>query len=377
MKKITISYIAIGCIIIFSSCSRSKFVHESVSDRMSCDELNGTWYNGQCWDFEDIGYETMDIEAYVDDAKLQIARSKVTYDGTDYPIHNAVIDFPEDQKQVLLIITFQVETSFLTMLFYADSKLFNEVFESENIAFIPAEGFLLPYNILDDSMGDATEEQAPIAETQAMVLQDGRNLKIDIDGRWLFDDDGQTKAFSTSFNETVIGMGDSVLEIEGDAAYLSGILGVVAYMQIEDLIQNHPQIKTLVLTKSRGSVDDLINMHTGRMLRRNGFTTKVLSNSHIASGAVDLFSSGVRRIVEKGAKIGVHSWCCMKNLTAAKIPKEHPAHKHQLEYFTTMLGESVGTEFYYYTLESAPYNGMYYMTDEEIQEWTLSTEFIK
>ena len=233
MKKITISYIAIGCIIIFSSCSRSKFVHESVSDRMSCDELNGTWYNGQCWDFEDIGYETMDIEAYVDDAKLQIARSKVTYDGTDYPIHNAVIDFPEDQKQVLLIITFQVETSFLTMLFYADSKLFNEVFESENIAFIPAEGFLLPYNILDDSMGDATEEQAPIAETQAMVLQDGRNLKIDIDGRWLFDDDGQTKAFSTSFNETVIGMGDSVLEIEGDAAYLSGILGVVAYMQIE------------------------------------------------------------------------------------------------------------------------------------------------
>jgi hypothetical protein len=45
-----------------------------------------------------------------------------------------------------------------------------------------------------------------------------------------------------------------------------------------------------------------------------------------------------KRIVEKGAKIGVHSWCCENDLTAVEISKEHPAHKYQLKYFTMALG---------------------------------------
>ena len=60
----------------------------------------------------------------------------------------------------------------------------------------------------------------------------------------------------------------------------------------------------------RGSLDDKINMHTGRLIREHGFTTKVLSDSRIASGGVDLFCAGEKRIIEQGAEIGVHSWCC-------------------------------------------------------------------
>ena len=75
------------------------------------------------------------------------------------------------------------------------------------------------------------------------------------------------------------------------------------------------------MTQISGSVNDAVNMHTGRLLRKNGFTTKLLSDSDIASGGVDLFCAGAKRIVEKGAKIGVHSWCCTSDLTAVEITK--------------------------------------------------------
>lgn len=103
-------------------------------------------------------------------------------------------------------------------------------------------------------------------------------------------------------------MGDSKLKIIGDEAFLSGDLGTKAYAQIKDLIENHPNVKTLVLTSISGSVNDAVNMHTGRLVHEAKLNTKVLANSDIASSAVDLFCAGENRIVEKGAKIGIHSW---------------------------------------------------------------------
>ncbi len=90
-----------------------------------------------------------------------------------------------------------------------------------------------------------------------------------------------------------------------------------------------------------------------------------------------LFCSGVERIVEKGAKIGVHSWCCVNDLSAEELPKEHPAHQDKLNYFTQMMGELIGPKFYFYTLESASFDNIHWMSDSEIQQWKVATQFIK
>ncbi|MCF6306955.1 MAG: hypothetical protein L3J09_03265 [Flavobacteriaceae bacterium] len=99
----------------------------------------------------------------------------------------------------------------------------------------------------------------------------------------------------------------------------------------------------------------------------------MLSTSDIASGGVDLFCAGKKRIME----IGIHSWCCVNDLTAQELPKDYPVHKYQLEYFIMALDAEKGPDFYFRTSEAAPFDNVHYMSDEKIKEWKLATEFIK
>ena len=135
---------------------------------------------------------------------------------------------------------------------------------------------------------------------------------------------------------------------------------------------NHKNVKTIVLTQVDGSINDAVNMHTGRILREAGLNTKVLEDSDIASGGVDLFCAGKKRFIAKGAKLGVHSWSG-DNINADELPKNHPAHQYQLAYFTQMLGKKRGTDFYFYTLTSAPPESIHYMSEEELKNWKLKT----
>ena len=146
---------------------------------------------------------------------------------------------------------------------------------------------------------------------------------------------------------------------------------------MKEAIANHPNAKTVVLGEISGSVNDLVNMHTGRILREAGLATKVLKDSEIASGGVDLFCAGKERIVEKGAKLGIHSWCCVDDLTAIELPKDHPAHQYQVAFFTMCMGEKTGPDFYFHTLEAAPFDDVHWMSDEEIKKWGVSTKFIE
>ena len=179
-------------------------------------------------------------------------------------------------------------------------------------------------------------------------------------------------------NEAVMGMGTSRFEISGEEAFLSGILGTATYHQLKRIIENNPEVKTIVLHRVEGSINDEVNMHTGRILREAGLNTKVLSDSDIASGGVDLFAAGVERIVEKGARLGVHSWGggpTEEHSRGDKLPENHPAHQYQLQYFRQMLGTELGPDFYFYTLQAAPVDGMHYMSDQEIKDWKLATSF--
>ena len=186
--------------------------------------------------------------------------------------------------------------------------------------------------------------------------------------------DGKSTPVKFPFDDALWGLGDSTITVTGDVATLNGTLGTKSYAQVAELLKDHPNVKTLVLGAVPGSVNDDVNMHTGRLVRNAGLTTKVLDTSEIASGGVDLFAAGQRRIVEDGARIGVHSWCCVSDLTAIELPEEHPAHGAQLAYFTEILGAERGPEFYFYTLRSAEFDDIHWMSATEIQTWGLATE---
>lgn len=172
-----------------------------------------------------------------------------------------------------------------------------------------------------------------------------------------------------------VGLGASTFELDGNKAIVRGLLGSATFDQVQYLIDNHSEVDTLVLQQIQGSVNDDVNVETGRLVRNAGLSTFVPADGEIYSGGVDLFASGVTRTVESGATLGVHAWCCGPDGESAhELAKDDPAHDSQLAYWNEMLGAEAGPDFYFFTLEAAPFDGIHPMTPEELEEHLLTAE---
>ena len=63
--------------------------------------------------------------------------------------------------------------------------------------------------------------------------------------------------------------------------------------QILEINADYPSVETIVLGSIDGSVNDDVNVETGRLIREAGYTAHLKSDSEIYSGGVDLFCSGL------------------------------------------------------------------------------------
>ncbi|WP_281557656.1 hypothetical protein [Thalassomonas sp. RHCl1] len=175
------------------------------------------------------------------------------------------------------------------------------------------------------------------------------------------------------FNESLISGGSSTLVHEGERMTISGTLGTQTYIDMQEILNSHT-ISTLVFDSVDGSVNDAINMHTGRLIRQAGLTTLMPADGEAYSGGVDLFAAGVERKYHTGGKLGVHSWCCSAGKPANELGEEHEAHGAQLTYFREMMGAEKGPKFYFYTINAAPFNGVHIMSEAELNQYDLVTD---
>ena len=102
------------------------------------------------------------------------------------------------------------------------------------------------------------------------------------------------------------GAGD--IELKNGKAYIIGTLGKKSHKNILEFIENNPNVKTFVLEIIPGSATDEYNVKTCLAINQRGINTELLPHSVIESLGVDLFISGNKRTISKGAKIGVHTW---------------------------------------------------------------------
>ena len=162
----------------------------------------------------------------------------------------------------------------------------------------------------------------------------------------LSSDTFSVKPIVINFDENSLGTGNSSITVNGNIAEINGTLGSLTYNQILDLNRNERNVHTLLLNIVPGSVNDEVNEETGRLIREAGYTTWVKSTSVVESGGVDLFCAGKKRIVDNGAILGVHSWCCGENgEDAFEIPANDDQHTRPKQYIIEMLGEPFGTDF--------------------------------
>ncbi len=146
--------------------------------------------------------------------------------------------------------------------------------------------------------------------------------------------------------------------VDGDKLYLLGTFDHGTYKQVLDLLDSHPDVRTIVFTANGGSIDDVRTLALGRELRKRGLNTHLVSNGVIVSGGVSLFLSGVRRTAGHGALLGVHSWeQCWDYIVssgcqdARDYPRTNEEHDLHGDYIETMLGDR---EFYWFAIGSAP-----------------------
>ncbi len=365
-KNKIIKLISLIAIISLISCS-TKFVDEDITNKNDCKADKNYWYKNKCWlDFEDKGVLKSEIDNLVKKQMKIINRTKIKINNKQYPLLSF---FPlEEDDKVIFLAVYKINGLYKTILIPVEE----DIAENKNIK---ATAILFDANVMNEGLHNLKPSQTGVVDINIIDIE---KLNVNFSGTLtsLTKTPATKVNFSFTPNEAITGAGTSILEIKGKEAYLSGDLGTITYAQIKGLIKNHKEVKTLVLTKISGSVNDEVNMHTGRLVRESGLNTKVLATSDIASGGVDLFTAGNVRIVEKGAKIGVHSWCCVNEKGASKIPKDHPAHKYQLEYFKMTLGLK-GESFYFYTLNASDFEDVHYMSDNEIKNWEIATQFIE
>ena len=166
----------------------------------------------------------------------------------------------------------------------------------------------------------------------------------------------------------------ATFEVEGEEASMYGVIDHTTPQVVQSLIDEHPEVTTIVMIDVPGSDDDPANLAAARLVRARGFTTVVPSNGIIASGGVDFFFAGTERIVEPCAKLGVHSWDedgpDGRIIYGNEVPRDDPSHTMFLDYYREM---DVPEDFYWFTLDAAPAARIHWMSDEEILVFGLVT----
>ncbi len=174
----------------------------------------------------------------------------------------------------------------------------------------------------------------------------------------------------------LIGCGESsdeytaaTFDVDGNQAIMSGVIDGTTPERVQALIDEDPEVKTIVMQEVDGSADDEANLVASRLVRQHGFKTHVPSNGTIASGGVDFFLAGVERTVDSGGKLGVHSWAG-GDIRGDQIPRDDPEHKLYLDYYAEM---GIPAEFYWFTLQAAPPEDIHFMTADELAQYQMTT----
>ena len=163
------------------------------------------------------------------------------------------------------------------------------------------------------------------------------------------------------------------LIVKNNTLYMDGLINSRTPKQFKEMFTIHPQIDTLIMKTVEGSVDDEANLKVAEWIAQKHLTFVLEPESLIASGGTDFFLAGKNRIVHKGAKVGVHSWAG-ESETATDFPVGHEYHLPYINYYKSIgFSQQQAEDFYYFTINAAPADDIYWMTREEVKKYRITT----
>jgi hypothetical protein len=115
----------------------------------------------------------------------------------------------------------------------------------------------------------------------------------------------------------------ATFEVDGFRAVVRGTLGATTTERLQALLDEHPDVRTLVLANIPGTKKAEVSLDAARLVRSARLATCVPEDGTITSGGVDLFWAGVVRQVDPNyARIAVHGWITGECLPSGICPLE-------------------------------------------------------
>lgn len=157
-----------------------------------------------------------------------------------------------------------------------------------------------------------------------------------------------------------------------EIATMNGDITTKTPKNLQKMLRKYPQINQIVMEECPGSDDDDAVFEAGRIIRNQKIRTYLPSHAVIESGAVEFFLAGYTRYIEPGAQIGVHTWEDEDTKKfATDFPKIHKEHIPYIKYYKEMNNSD---DFYFFTIEAAEYDSMYFLTENDIKRFNLRKE---
>ncbi len=159
------------------------------------------------------------------------------------------------------------------------------------------------------------------------------------------------------------------------SATLNGIIDSNSYVQFNQMYIKHSDIEVILFDEAPGSVDDDANARIGRRIHDLNLDTHIIDNGIIASGAVDLFLAGRNRTRGINTSIGVNSWADSNGNEASDFPENSSVHDFYINYYLRIgMSSQLANDFYFFSINAADSDSLYFMNESEIQLYQIFTE---
>lgn len=154
-------------------------------------------------------------------------------------------------------------------------------------------------------------------------------------------------------------------EVDWPTAYMYGIIDETLDEKVEKLFKDH-DIEEIVLVFVPWSRDDFTNFDVIRRLRTQDIITSITKKWFIASWGVDFLLAWTTRNIEKGARIGVHSWKYDGIDDANALSKVDPYHRIWLDFYRDI---NMDSEYYWFVLENATATQIFWLQENHLEAY--------
>ncbi len=163
----------------------------------------------------------------------------------------------------------------------------------------------------------------------------------------------------------------AAFRVDGPRLHVSGNLTLLSTERIDILIEENPNLTTVVLGEIDRASDPVALIQKGGLIRSLGLNTAVGPDVALGGDAVYLFLGGVERRLADGATLVVSDWQSDVG-PASALAADHPAHTQRRGHVIAMLGDGA---FYDFAIAAAPIGGAYVVTDRDLETFGLAERF--